>query len=161
MFKDKIRRWPCSWDLFPQSFSSPIDASALPDEVAPAHSGFLLESAETLQQGHLSAYNPLGQPTGVVLRCFYDQTPTLGAPLHLPKGNSLHLPCPVLSQLSMIRITGSVADLWKEVTESNSRSKLFGLWQQQLINQSHCFPSDTAECRGLRNDRDITTLCLC
>lgn len=92
---------------------------------------------------------------------FCNQNITFGIRLHLLKGNSLNVQCHVLSWLSMIWITVSVADLWKEVTQSNSRSKLFGLWWQQLVNQSHCFPSDTAECGVLKNDRDITTLCLC
>lgn len=92
---------------------------------------------------------------------FHNQNITFGVGLHLLKGTSLSTQRHVLSWLSVIRIALSVADLWKEVTESNSRSKLFGLWRQQLINQSHCFPSDTAEYRILKNDRDITTLGLC
>lgn len=92
---------------------------------------------------------------------FSNQNITFGVWLHLLKGNSLNIQRRVLSRVSMIWIAVSVADLWKEVTESNSRSKLFGLWRQQLINHSHCFPSDTAEYRVLRNDGDITTLCLC
>lgn len=92
---------------------------------------------------------------------FGNQNITFGVWLHLLKGNSLSVQCHELSRLSMIGIAVSVADLWKEATESSSRSKLFGLWWQQLINQSHCFPSDTAECGVLQNDRDITALCLC
>lgn len=76
---------------------------------------------------------------------FCNQNITFGVRLHLLKGSSLNVQCRVLSWLSMIRIALWVADLWKEVTESNSRSKLFGLWRQQLVNQSHCFPSDTVE----------------
>lgn len=60
--------------------------------------------------------------------------------------------------LSMIWIAVSVADLWKKATESNSRSRLFGLWWQQLINQGHCFPSDSTEYGVPKNDRDITAL---
>lgn len=50
-----------------------------------------------------------------------------------------------LCWLPTLCIAVSATDLWKQVTESHSRSKLFGRGQQQLINQGHCFPPDTTE----------------
>lgn len=117
-------------------------------------------SKATLLLCVLTLKNPVSINSNLSL-FFSNQNITFGVWLHLLKGNSLNIQRRVLSRVSMIWIAVSVADLWKEVTESNSRSKLFGLWRQQLINHSHCFPSDTAEYRVLRNDGDITTLCLC